>query len=261
MRTVIQSLCLLCVLTMGLQATEIKGTPDELNLMVGPKPEQSSITGTGVIKAQADKVILRLNIVTEDKLLQEAIEKNNSLRKQLIEELTKAGLDRKQIAVAKFSWTPEMGIFGEKVKKYKISNDIKVTLTDEDQFIHCAVLIDRHKEIDYAGLSYHHSNHEQLKLDALEKACQNATSKKEIYEKALGVKLKPIKMTELGIENIKVGNLRTQTYNYLDRAAQSLSSSIPQTMIMMEQEQPDENLSFGQMVFRATVVVDYQHVP
>jgi uncharacterized protein YggE len=261
MRILLVIVILICFVVTPLQAAEIKGTPDELNLTVSAKPRISMITGEGEIKTQTDQVILRLKVMTKDQHLRKAIEKNRDLRTKMVDQLTQAGLPRENITVSHFSWMPEMGLFGDKVKKYRISHQVKITLADEEQFIHCAALIDKHNEIEYAGLSYQHSNKEQMKLQALEKASQNAAKKKEIYDNAFGTKLKVVRVIEQNVTDIQPRRGRYAHYESPKEATRSVSTSFQDpTMIQMdEQESSVSDVPFGQIIYRAAIQVECQY--
>lgn len=248
-------LCLWCLSATGLIAVGIAQTTDQSNLTVTTKPQQSIISGAGEVKVQADQVLLQLNVITEDHSLQKAIVKNRSKRQTLVTELIKIGIDKGKINVSRFSWTPEMGWFGDKAKNYKITNQIQIIIVDEEQFIQCAVLIDKYKEIHYLGLSYNHSQSDQHKLRALEKACENAVQKKDIFQKTLGVELKPIYVTEQRVWEERLQDKSTQMY------LMRQTSYLKEASVAMQTGESGLNTSFGQITYKATVVVGYQRMP
>lgn len=248
-------LCLCCLSATGFIAVGIAQTPGESNLTVTTESQQSIISGAGEVKVQADQVLLQLNVITEDHSLQKAIVKNRSKRRTLVTELIKIGIDKGKINVSRFSWTPEKGWLGDKVKNYKITNQIQIIIEDEEQFIQCAVMIDKYDEIHYLGLKYRHSQSDQHKLRALEKACENVVKKKDIFQKTLGVELKPIYVTEQRVwqEQFQDESLRgypMEGFLYMSRAK-----------VAMDTEASGLNSTFGQITYKATVVVGYQRMP
>ena len=51
--------------------------------------------------------------------------------------------------------------------------------------------VDKWSEVQYLGLEFEHGNKDELKKQAIAKACDNADERKKLYEQKLGLKLVP----------------------------------------------------------------------
>jgi uncharacterized protein YggE len=228
---------------------ELKGTPSELSAYLGDIPQSVYITGKGEVKVDADEAQLCLSIKTEAKLLAEALAKNQEQRTAIEKTLIRKGVPQEKIKSQKFSSTPEHRILSDKVQSYAVSTRVDVTVKNQDQFRTVAALIDSLPYVDYAGVEFRHSATKEQESAALEKACAEAEKKKAVYEKTLGVTLIPRSFSE-GVYAPEPPMLRPRMAMAMDKMKQEV----------LEEESPPPP-SFDQLIYTATVTVEYRLIP
>ena len=191
MKTYLVVAALLLTARAALAEPELKGSPSELTGYLNTVPGTITITGDAEEKVQADRALVTLKVATEDNSLEDALEKNDKARAELTKKLIEKGIAEDRIKALSFSSTPQEGFFSDKVKKYKIENFVKVTVTGDQEFRAVAKLVDDLDEVDLGDIEFEHSQKDELQQKVLAKACDEATALKAIYEKHLGVKLTP----------------------------------------------------------------------
>ena len=245
----------LYVVAVRLQAEpEVKGTPTELGDYLPGVPKLASITGESELKIPADRALISLKVVTENKSLQEASRANQDIRGRMLRTLGEQGIPADRIKPSRFSSTPKYGMFGEKAKSYRVENVVRITAADEKEFRSVANLVDSISEVRYDSIEFEHSNKDELKAKALAQALDKANGKKRIYEEKLGVKLTPKGFTEgLVVVPVQIGRpYITKTDSYASRSATPLPSATPDQV--GDSETPT---SFGELIYRGNVTVEY----
>ncbi|MGE4489040.1 MAG: SIMPL domain-containing protein [Kiritimatiellales bacterium] len=240
------SLCM--VLTSPLFAeVELNGNPQELANYLTAVPQTVTIQGRAEKKLPADRAIIHLKVTTENKSMDAALTENRVLRKEIADTLLAAGLTEDRIQAAKFSSSPESGFFSDKVKSYKVANTLKATVTNEAEFRAVAALIDSRNEITYEQTDFELSNKKEIENLLLAEACQDASTKKTVYENGLQVALTPVRFSN--------GAVRfAQPAPMLARAKTMTFSS------MAESEFADSSapVQFDEMEFSASITVEYR---
>ena len=178
---------------------ELKGSPAELSAYLVSVPKTVSIAGESELKVPADRALISLNIVTENKSLQDASRANQELRARILHTLEERGLPPERIKASKFSSTPKYGVFKEKAKSYRIESIIQITAHDEKEFQAVASIVDSLAEVRYESVAFEHSDKDGLKIKALTQAIEKANARKKLYEEKLGVKLMPKSFYEGGL--------------------------------------------------------------
>src|SRR5690348_1750703 len=84
---------------------EIKGTATELAQYIKGVPKNVAITGEAEVRVPAHRAVLSLNVVTENRSLQEAARLNLDVRNKLSDYLKKQGISADRIHASKFSST------------------------------------------------------------------------------------------------------------------------------------------------------------
>jgi uncharacterized protein YggE len=234
---------------------EIKGTPSELARYLPGMARIVSVTGEGEVKVPADTAIMSFNVSTENKSLAEALRLNEDIRSQIGSFLKARGINPDRMRSSKFSSTAKHGTFSDKVKSQRVDNLIKITTRDEKEFQAVAALPDKFAEVIYRGTEFEHSEKDALKAKAVTQACADAEQRKQVFEKALSLKLSPKSFSELVLgpgrqtgaqggtdPNIlgKFGDepARATTYSSLAYTAETVSA-------------------FGEMAFKVRVTIEY----
>lgn len=245
-----------CVVAVQLRAEpEVKGTPAELSAYLPNVSMLASITGESEVKIPADRALISLKVVTENKSLQEASRANQDIRGKMLRTLGEQGIPTDRIKPSKFSSTPKYGMFGEKAKSYRVENVVRITATDEKEFRAVANLVDSISEVRYDSIEFEHSNKDELKAKALAQALDKANDKKRVYEEKLGVKLTPKGFTE-GHVVMPVAALGrpyiTKESSYSSRAATPLPA-----MATGDTGDAEVPTSFGELIYRGNVTVEF----
>lgn len=233
---------------------EIKGTAAELTQYLTAIPRTVHLTGEAEVKVAADRAIVSVRVVSENKSLQEASRANQELRAKMLRVLAEKGLPAERVKASKFSSTPKYGMFGEKPKSYRIENTVKITTQDEKEFQAVANLVDVTPEFRHDSIEFEHSDKEGLKKKALEQAIDKATEKKRLYEEKLGVKLTPKSFEEGRMVAVTPGGMRR---------AYTKMASTDYLAVPMKSVEPEEGggeslpTSFDELLFKAQVTVEY----
>lgn len=247
----------LCVAAFQLRAEpEVKGTPAELSTYLPGVPRTANITGESELKIPADRALISLKVVTENKSLQEALRANQDIRSRMLRTLGEQGVPADRIKPSRFSSTPKYGMFGEKAKSYRVENVVRITAGDEKEFRAVAGLVDGIAEVRYDSIEFEHSNKDELKAKALAQAIDKATDKKRIYEEKLGVKLTPKGFTE-GVVVAAPESGRAyygKSPSYASRSGDVASSPNAPAEATTDIE---AQTSFGELIYRGRVSVEY----
>jgi uncharacterized protein YggE len=232
---------------------EIKGSPTELRAYLADLPKIVSITGESELKVAADRALITLKVVTENKSLQEASRANQEIRARMLRTLGERGIPADRIKPSRFSSTPKYGMFGEKAKSYRVENFIKIKAEDEKEFQAVGGLVDSFPEVRYDSIEFEHSDKDGLKAKALGQALEKATEKKRLYEEKLNVKLTPKAFGEGVVtavpEAARAAYGKGRIYGV---------TSLPQANVTTEEAGDAEMpASFDELIYRGRVTVEY----
>lgn len=254
-RIVAKVLLLFLVTSRLFAEAELKGTPAELAKHLADLPRMVTVTGESQLKVQADRGIVSLRVVTENRLLQEALRQNQEVRSKISNTLQERGIAPERIQPSRFSSTPKHAWFSEKPKSHRVENMVKVTVQDEKEFQVVAGLADTFSEVHYLGVDFETSNKEALKLKVVNQALANAAERKSIYEEKLGVRLLPRSFSE----HTSSGNVPIMRPAEPPRKT---GGSSPQRVTPIagrggEDLDDEPSSSFDEHTFRALVTVEY----
>jgi hypothetical protein len=247
----------LCLLAVQLRAEpEIKGSPAELAAYLASVPKLVSITGESELKVPADRALISLKVVTENKALQEASRANQEIRARLLRTLAEQGVPNERVKPSKFSSTPKYGVFREKAKSYRVENTVRITAQDEKEFQAVANLVDAISEVRYESIEFEHSGKDGLKAKALAQAIDKAGEKKKLYEEKLVVKLSPKAFQENSVVALTSSSVQRA---YPKLATYTGVSTAPSFTGAAELQQDDHEMptSFAELIYRAQVAIEY----
>jgi len=267
MRTVIYraltiaSLAGMTLSTPLLAEPEIRGQPSELAAYLATLPGTVQITGEAEIKTPANRAIVSLRIDTENKSFAAALKENQAIQAKLMQFLAEKKIAADRVRPAPFSATPKHAVFSDKVKGYKVGTLVKVTITDQREFNFIAQAADQFTEVVFVSSEFEHSDEDQLRAQAIGKACEEAERQKTIYEQKLGIKLAP-------------RNIRDQTSppEPLPSRGYGSDSGYAASSLSRELASPAKaggagevgtvgRTAFGELVFSARVAVEYTVSP
>lgn len=232
-------------------APELKGNPDELSAYLLQDKKTLTITGHGEEKVEADNAVVSLVVKTKANKLHAALEKNRAIRTELKQKLEKAGITAARIQTSKFSSTPSYGWFGDKPTNYDVSNEVKITIGKEEELSLLAEIVDTKEEVYFGNTSIKYSKKSDAKAHALEKSLSDVLAVKAQYEKALGIKLVAIGISEQAVAQDNMSQQRQPSA--LRKQSVSSNASAP----LSYESGQDDSGGFGELVYRAHTTVVY----
>lgn len=259
------SLLLITILTstnlVSLAEPELKGTAAELEQFLAHAPRTTTLTGESELKVPADRAVISLKVVTENRSLQEASRLNQDMRAKMLKALTDRGIPADRVQPSRFSSTPKFGVFGDKAKSYRVENVVKIKVQDEREFQAVTGLVDGSPEVRYESVEFEHSDKATLKRNALAQAVEKVVDKKRLYEEKLGVSLSVKGFSEGGVAAMPL-QLRNRYVNMVPgySAGKRYVADLPQAapgVAQTEAEVDEAPTAFGELVFVGRVTVEY----
>jgi uncharacterized protein YggE len=236
---------------------EIKGSPAELAQYLRTVPKTTLLTGEAELRVPAQRAVVTLKVVTENKSLQDALRFNLEFRTRLAEQLKKQGIPAERIQASKFSSTPKFGMFGEKAKSYRVENLVRVTVQDEKEFHAAAAAVDAWSEVQFVGVEFEYADKTALKEKTLLLACDNAIQRKKVYEEKFGVQLTAVSFSQGEVKSLNAA----ANYGAYSNRAYGLSSGVPADSAPAEAAVDESVSSLGELLYSARVTVEYSVQP
>jgi len=244
MKQILFTVCLGVNFVVSAAEPELKGTVTELRQHLEAADRMVSVSGDAEVKSPADRAIVTLRLISEAKSLQEALKANQTLRMKLVNTLKERGIPADRIDAGKFSSTPRHGVFSDKVKSYKVENQVKVAVLEEKELQDTARMLDELDGVEYGGMEFEHSKKQELKRKALAEALESATARKKIYEERLALNLTPVKFSE---------SVTAAPRPRIERAVDLVPSLGGKSAV----SEAEPITGFGEMLFSAQVTVQY----
>lgn len=170
---------------------QLSGTQEELREILFPRPDEVAIDGHAELSAFMDTARVDLVVSLERRSLEDAMRDNQALRLALSREFIAQGIIEESINNAKFSSSPQRGLFTRRPNGYEVSARLQVSVSSEAQLQMLAAAADRHEEVTLGEMSFEHSEAKAFEQQARELALQDALSQAESYARTLGLTLSP----------------------------------------------------------------------
>lgn len=256
MKNLLLLLLTYALLIPSLQATEIKGKPEELRAFLHPEKQEVSLSANAERRVYADQAIVSVVVKNEAKTLSAAMQDNSTLRASLKESLIALGIDAENIQNSKFSSSPQYGWFGDKPKSFEVLNRVAIKISDEKSLQAVADITDKFPEMSIAGTEFKHTQkeavHRELKKEALDKILVD----KRYYEENLGVTLKTASFYDSGLKsNATLGEQELEVIQvsgmrlYREEQSRGYSSELAAP--------PQVQSSFEEIVYTTSISVEY----
>lgn len=183
------------------------------------------MTGEGEVKTVPDQAVVSAGAVTQARTASETVAANSAIMSRAFSALAALGIARTSIATAGFSLEPQYPPQSDKnpqprvIIGYEVSNSISVTLNDVTQAgAVLDALIDAGAN-QSAGVSFSIKNPKPLLDQARELAGKDALQRAQIYARAVGAALGPVRSIREGygrtgasdVETVVVTGSRVQT--------------------------------------------------
>jgi uncharacterized protein YggE len=206
-----------------------------------------TVSGESEVRVPAARAVLTLSVITENRMLQEALRANADARSKVAAQLKQQGIAAERVQSSKFSSTPKFGLFGDKAKSYRVENVMRVSVQDEKEFRGAAGVVDAFAEVQYGGVEFEYADQEALKQKAVAQACDNATERRKIYEEHLGLRLTAVRFAEGAVAEAETKPQSAPRKSEYGRWSSAESTSSVQEGVS----------TFGELVFTARVAVEY----
>ena len=193
----------------SLAQAQLSGTPDELREFLLPRPNTVNINGEGELTAYKDVAKISLMVTSNERSLSQAMQVNQALRLELIQEFIAAGIPADAINNSKFSSSPQFGLFGRNPNSFEVSARMEIEVVSEEHLQLLAAAADEHDEVDFQSTAFEHSEEDAFEDQVTQMALQDVMAQKAYYESSLGLELKAINFFYGGIRQMARAMPRT----------------------------------------------------
>jgi len=142
-----------------------------------PGMRQVTVVGRGEVKGAPDTATVQIGVETEAATAKDALAQNSAKATAVQDQLTKLGVDAKDIQTNNFSINPAYGNDGRQVTGYRVSNMVTVKIRQLDQ---AGTLLDQVVQAganSIYGISFSVENPEALLDQARKAAIENAKAR------------------------------------------------------------------------------------
>jgi uncharacterized protein YggE len=219
----------------SLAQAQLSGTPDELREFLHPRPNTVNINGEGELTAYKDVAKISLMVTSNERSLSQAMQVNQALRLELIQEFIAAGIPADAINNSKFSSSPQFGLFGRNPNSFEVSARMEIEVVSEEHLQLLAAAADEHDEVDFQSTAFEHSEEDAFEDQVTQMALQDVMAQKAYYESSLGLELKAINFFYGGIRQMARAMPRTmmtpelamESNNRTAASSLAVSSALP----------------------------------
>ena len=158
---------------------------------IGDHPREVTVVGSGHVEGVPDTLTADVGIEFTAPDVTTAMNQTNDRQQAVINALTGAGVDRKDISTTEVSLQPEYDSSGGAVTGYRAGNSIRVKIHPADSASHVlAVIVGAGGDATrISSVSYSIADDSQLVKDARARAFQDAKNRAEQYAQLSGLKL------------------------------------------------------------------------
>lgn len=139
---------------------------------------------------------------SDERSLSQAMEANQALRLELIQEFVAAGIPIDDINNSNVSSTPQLGLFGRNPNSFEVSARMEIQVSSEEHLQLLAAAADEHDEVEFETTAFEHSEKNSFEDQVREMALQDVKAQKAYYESSLGLELKAINFFYGGIRQM-----------------------------------------------------------
>jgi uncharacterized protein len=177
-------------LALGLTVGVLSGCDSHAG-RVGDNPRQVTVVGSGQVQGVPDTLTADVGIEFTAPDVTTAMNQTNDRQRAVINALTGAGVDRKDISTTEVSLQPEYDSSGGAITGYRAGNSIRVKIHPADSASHVlAVIVGAGGDATRINsVSYSIADDSQLVKDARARAFQDAKNRAEQYAQLSGLKL------------------------------------------------------------------------
>ncbi len=158
---------------------------------VGDNPREVTVVGSGQVQGVPDTLTADVGIEFTAPDVTAAMNQTNDRQQAVINAVTGAGVDRKDISTTEVSLQPQYESSGGSITGYRADNSIRVKIHPTDSASHVlAVIVGAGGDATRINsVSYSIADDSQLVKDARARAFQDAKNRAEQYAQLSGLKL------------------------------------------------------------------------
>ena len=177
-------------LALGLTVGVLSGCDSHAG-RVGDNPREVTVVGSGQVQGVPDTLTADVGIEFTAPDVTTAMNQTNDRQQAVINALTGASVDRKDISTTDVSLQPEYDSSGGAITGYRAGNSIRVNIHPADSASHVlAVIVSAGGDATRINsVSYSIADDSQLVKDARARAFQDAKNRAEQYAQLSGLKL------------------------------------------------------------------------
>src|SRR5690606_38461790 len=165
-----------------------------LDAIKGPTTQ---VYGTGKVRGRPDIASLSVGVTTEDEDVQKAVAENSSAAQRIIAELTKSGIDPRDIQTQNFSVFPQYKHTkdGEPAPQtLRVSNTVEITVRNLEKLGSVLAQVVGAGSNQINGLNFSFSDPLPLVKQARQQAIEDARQRAETYAGSAGARLGALKL-------------------------------------------------------------------
>jgi uncharacterized protein len=155
-----------------------------------------SISATGTVTAAPDMASINTGVATEADTAKAAVTANSAAMRKIMESLTAAGLEARDIQTSDFSVQPKYQYFQDntppKLVGYQVSNQVHIRVRDVAKLGDVLDKVVDAGSNQISGIEFAVSKADELADQARANAYGNALRKAELYARAAGATLGPV---------------------------------------------------------------------
>lgn len=188
----------LCIpLTLPAEVT-VQGAPEETRVFLSKGQSQVTLAGQSSMVIEASEVKAEVHVTSEGVTPGAVLSLHDEQKRSLLNKMQAVGIARGQITVPKFATlSPRFGASGgEQPIGYIASSILTVEINEQKQHLDLMSVLDKSREARLGNLSYDHAQLSNIQKQVLAAACKRVMTRKEVYEQALGVTLRPVSFSE-----------------------------------------------------------------
>jgi uncharacterized protein YggE len=186
----------------SLAQAQLSGTPDELREFLHPRPNTVNINGEAELTAYKDTAKVSLMVTSDERSLSQAMEVNQALRLDLLQEFVAARIPQDAINNSKFSSSPQFGLFGRNPNSFEVSARMEIEVSSEEHLQMLAAAADENDEVEFESTEFEHSEEDAFEDQVRQIALQDVMEQKAFYESSLGLELKAINFFYGGVRQL-----------------------------------------------------------
>lgn len=155
-----------------------------------------TVSASGMVSAEPDIAHISTGVVIEGETARDALSRNTTAMKKVIDGLKAAGVDAKDIQTVAFNVEPRYQTYKDgrpaTITGYRVNNSVRITVRKLDKFGEVLDAVVTLGANQIGAIAFEVSKAEALKDDARKNAMENAKRRAALYAAAAGTEVGPV---------------------------------------------------------------------